>query len=54
MHGHLSRTFALLLAATFMAFAASATAGSSDKQQEKVSKEYCKQNPDDARCKGMK
>jgi hypothetical protein len=54
MHKHLLRFVTLLLAAAFVVFAASAVAGSSDKSQEKVTKEYCKSHPDDARCKTEK
>jgi len=54
MQKHLAQFVTLLVAAAFAAFAASATAASADKSSEKVTKEYCKKNPDDARCKGMK
>jgi len=54
MHKHLSRFISLLLAAALVVFAASAVAGTTDKSQEKVTKEYCKQHPDDPRCKEMK
>jgi len=54
MYKHLSRFISLLLVAAFVVFAASAVAGTTDKSQEKVTKEYCKQNPDDPRCKTEK
>ncbi|HXZ53736.1 MAG TPA: hypothetical protein VEH51_17230 [Burkholderiales bacterium] len=51
---HLARFISLLLVAAFVVFAASAVAGTTDKSQEKVTKEFCKKNPDDPRCKTEK
>jgi hypothetical protein len=54
MQKQLSRFVTLFLAAAFASFAASAAAGGTDQPKEKVTKEYCQKNPNDARCKDMK
>ena len=54
MQRHLSRVFAFLVSLSLATFAMSAVAGTGDKSQDKVTKEYCKEHPDDQRCKEAK
>jgi len=54
MQRHLSRVFAFLVSLSLATFAMSAVAGNGDKSQDKVTKEYCKEHPDDQRCKETK
>jgi len=54
MQRHLSRVFAFLVSLSLATFATTAVAGTSGKEQDKVTKEYCKEHPDDQRCKEAK